>query len=83
MLKAWVKNVYSLCVESGIQCVRSYTGVYTSTISQPSTRVKPSVFTQLPTSFTPAQYTAFYRHFNLLINRLYTISTAPIINKTN
>lgn len=76
---AWVKNVYSLWVTGGVVCGYIYTGILT-TLRLPTTMVvKPQPYTHLTTSFTPSLFTAFFRHFNLLITHLYTLSTVPTI----
>lgn len=79
----WVKNVYSLCVEGGKQCVLLLTPPTLQTTKTYNYRVQPQVFTHFLGSFTPASFTAFFRHFNLLNVRLYTLSTVPITTKTN
>jgi len=79
----WVKNVYSLCVESGKQCVLLFTSPSLHSVQTPDYRVKPSLFTHFLASFTPSSYTAIFSNFNLLYTRLYTLSTVPIITKTN
>ncbi len=79
--KAWVKNVYSLCADYGVKCVHIYTGSRLHTTKSYSYSAQPQLYTQLTTIFTPQLYTAFLSQFNLLNNRLYTLSTAPIINE--
>lgn len=79
LFQTWVKNVYSLWVPSGDTCVDSYTVAHTAQCKTASMGVKPQLSPQLTTSFTPSLYTVFFRQFNLLMGRLYTVSTAPII----
>ena len=75
----WVKNVHSLCVQSGKFCGYSYTGSNLKPTNYPVIVVKPQTYTRFPTSFTPALFTAIFSHLYLLIHHLYTLSTAPII----
>lgn len=79
----WVKNVYSLCVNRGVACDFLYTPSHPTSPKASEMSVKPQTFTHFPTSFTPPLPTAFFTQFNLLITYLYTLSTAPIITKTN
>lgn len=78
---AWVKNVYSLCVEGVETRAQSYTGTVLSPAFVTNTGVKPSRFTQLMDSYPLIEYTAYFRHFNLLLSRLYTVSTVPTITE--
>lgn len=78
---AWVKNVYSLCVEGMVNSAQSYTLCLLSTINYLRARVQPTSFTHTMDSFTPALYTANFPYFNLLSTHLYTLSTAPTIKK--
>ena len=77
--QAWVKNVYSLWASSGSTCAQSYTGLYSLNDKRHTVGVQPHLYTQLTTSFAPSLFTVFFVKFNLLITRLYTLSTAPII----
>lgn len=77
--QAWVKNVYSLCVERGYTCGSLYTDMRTTTTSTINMGVKPQSYTQLTTSFTPYIFTAIFSNLYLLIHHLYTVSTGPII----
>jgi hypothetical protein len=77
----WVKNVYTVGKPLGISSEDLYTGGVYSTINTPTSRVKPSFFTHISNSFTPLLYTLFLPISHLLMDRLYTVSTAPTINK--
>jgi hypothetical protein len=79
----WVKNVYNLCVQYSITCVRSYTGIQSFVYTPLVRRVKTPTYTRFTLPFPPALYTAFLTPFNLVHIHLYTLSTAPIISKTN
>ena len=79
----WVKNVYSLCVNRGATCDFTYTTPTLTHLTGVTMGAQPQSFTHFSTSFTPSLYTAFFSNFNLLMNRLYTLSTAPIIKKMN
>lgn len=78
----WVKNVYSLCVNRGAPCDFVYTSSTLTPTSPIEIGVQPQTFTHFSTSFTPSLYTGFFAMFNLLMNHLYTLSTAPTITKT-
>ena len=80
---AWVKNVYSLWVAGGKTCVNIYTALYMNMPKALTLRVKPHLFTHVTTSFTPSLYTAFFSRLTDVKSGLYTVSTAPITNKTN
>ena len=79
--QAWVKNVYSLCVEGVTTSVQSYTGSLLTMLKATWVRVQPTGYTQTMDSFTPGSYTANFGNFNLLNVHLYTLSTAPTIKK--
>lgn len=79
--QAWVKNVYSLCVEGVVNSAQSYTVSTTSTQSPIDIRVQPQVIPLFLNSFTPYSYTAIFTRLHLLFTHLYTVSTAPIIKK--
>ncbi len=81
LFTAWVKNVYSLCVEGVVTSAQSYTGSLQNVLQLTTTRVQPLSFTHTIDSFTPALYTANFLNFNLLNRHLYTLSTAPTIKK--
>ena len=78
---AWVKNVYSLCVEGVVNRVQSYTAQLQSTICHLRLRVQPTSFTHSLDSFTPALYTANFPNLTDTNTYLYTLSTAPTIKK--
>lgn len=63
MLNAWVKNVYSLCVEGVVNRAKSYTGgVYQH--SNPLTlRVQTPSFTQSLDMFTPKSIHTIFQLF--------------------
>ncbi len=82
-LTAWVKNVYSLCVEGVVTRAYSYTPHVNTTTQATTPRVKPQVFTSFLNSFIPTLYTAFFPPLPLLDTHLYTISTVPTIKKMN
>lgn len=79
----WVKNVYSLCVDRGVRGGFLYTALPMTAFKALQMSVKPQTYTLFPPSFTPALPTAFFSHFNPLITLLCTLSTGPIITKTN
>jgi hypothetical protein len=81
LLQAWVKNVYSLCVEGVINGAQSYTAQLTSLARSIAMRVQPPIFTHTFNSFTPSMYSVNSSHFNLLSTHLYTLSTPPTIKK--
>lgn len=78
---AWVKNVYSLCVEGVVTRAQSYTGGLKANLQAIQTSVQTPFSTNIVTSFTPSLYTANFAHFNLLNDHLYTLSTVPTIKK--
>lgn len=77
----WVKNVYSLCVHRVLACVTSSTPLTKNHLPSTAPVHNSPQFTHFLTIFTPASYTAFFTHFNLLYTRLYTLSTVPINTK--
>jgi len=79
--QAWVKNVYSLCVDGVVTRAQSYTGSVHNAIKTFTVRVQPIVITNSMDSFTPSLYTANFSIFNLLTGHLYTLSTVPTIKK--
>lgn len=79
---AWVKNVYSLCVDSVDACVYSYTGTHPNVNSRNKVVVQPQVYTRFTTSFTPLLFTAIFHHLPDTKYRLSPLSTAPIIKTT-
>ena len=81
LFSAWVKNVYSLCVEGVETRAQSYTGALLSPAFVANMGVKPSRFTQLMDSYPLIEYTAYFPHFNPLLSRLYTVSTVPTITE--
>ena len=82
LLTAWVKNVYSLCVEGVINSAN----LSTTTHRLPSTnyrlRVQTASFTQTLDSFTPSLYTPKNSYLPDTTHQLYTLSTVPTIKKT-
>lgn len=57
------------------------TAVHTNTHEDSKMSVQPQTFTQFINNFPPILYTSFFSNLNLLNSRLYTVSTAPIINE--
>lgn len=80
---AWVKNVYSLCVDSPLNRVQTYTTQWLSDAVIYNPGVKAHSFTRFLDSFAPQLYTEKLHTSNLLINHFYTVSTPPIIKKMN
>ena len=78
---AWVKNVYSLCVERVVNGVRSYTTHQQTTINQLPTRAQLPFFTHLIPTLQPTLYTAKNHQLTPTSYHLYTLSTAPTIKK--
>lgn len=79
----WVKNVYSLCIHHRDNRVNLYTALYPTIVIPQGMGVKLPLFTQVLASFTPQLYTRFFEILPLLIVQLFTLSTPPIISKTN
>lgn len=79
----WVKNVYSLCVDSTTSSVYSYTTTHLMALSSLSSRVQTVLLNSFIPTFKQASFTAFLNNFNLLNTGLYTLSTAPIISTMN
>lgn len=78
---AWVKNVYSLCVDSAVSSVYPYTGAYFTQYSTNKKRVQPTFSTHSLDSFAPRIYTPIFAYLPLLHSGLFTVSTYPTINK--
>jgi len=81
MFKAWVKNVYSLCVEGVLNGVYTYTPFtphYQLPSHQSAQPIKNALFIN---RFTPASYTPISSQLHLIYTHLYTLPTAPIIKK--
>lgn len=78
VLTAWVKNVYSLCTQTGTTSDDLYTpSVQSQQLTHQTvdnSRVTP-LFVQV---FTSRLSTQKNHYFNLLYNHLYPLSTAPI-----
>lgn len=81
LFTAWVKNVYSLCVDSTISSVHPYTGAYFTQYTTYKKRVQPAFSTHSLDSFTPRIYTPIFAYLPLLYRGLFTVSTYPTINK--
>lgn len=79
--QTWVKNVYSLGKLQGITIGQLFTGGYTSLSTPSHIRVKPQLFNHFIDTFTPYLFTQYFKELNLLMGRLYTVSTAPTITK--
>ena len=78
---AWVKNVYSLCVDGVLKGVYSYTGTNFNYTNPVVGRVQNPLFTHSLDSFTPTLYTRIFTSLSLLTTGLYTQSTPPTIIK--
>jgi hypothetical protein len=78
---AWVKNVYSLCVEGVITRVHSYTNFSPLRFIQLQLVVQTPLSPLFIDSFPPALYTAKNSFLPLIDTLLYTLSTAPTIKK--
>lgn len=79
----WVKNVYSLCILGGNKGVYTFTTPSLIVNNSQYLGVKPHFYTQVLASFTPTLYTRFSAFLPLLKVQLFTLSTPPIITKTN
>lgn len=78
---AWVKNVYSLRTDSGVNSV--YTSLsYTAPLyTNPTIRAQLPRFTQVTTFLSSALSTLKNLFQPLLITDLYLVSTAPTMKK--
>jgi len=83
MLKTWVKNVYSLCVQGVVNSAKSYTASLPSPMNTQVMGVKPTHFTHFLDNFPPSLYTPKIALLSLETTHLCTLSTVPTINKTN
>jgi hypothetical protein len=81
LFTTWVKNVYSLCVDSAVNSVHLYTGAYFAQCGAYEKRVQPAFSTHSLDSFTPRIYTPIFAYLPLLYRWLFTVSTYPTINK--
>ncbi len=79
----WLKNVYSLCISYSNGRVNTSTPAYPTQASYRSMGVQLPFYTQVLASFTPSLYTRFFENLPLLNVQLFTLSTPPIISKTN
>jgi hypothetical protein len=80
--QAWVKNVYSLRIARGLTGGRTYTESTQNNQNALSPVHKHPALSQLLPVFKPDLSTVISRHFNLLINYLYPLSTHPTITET-
>jgi hypothetical protein len=78
----WVKNVYRLCVEGVVNSVLLSPTTDNHLLPTNLTRVKPSLFTHILSSFTPLFYTPKNVRLSDTYCHLSPLSTAPTINKT-
>lgn len=78
---AWVKNVYSLRMNSGKDSGDTQFSYTPPTLPNPQTRVQVLSFTQLTTKFSAVLSTLKSRIQPLLITDLYPVSTAPTMKK--
>lgn len=79
--QTWVKNVYSMGIVQGITIGKIFTATRTYIHKHINPRVKPQLFNHFIDTFTPYLFTRYFKEFHLLIERLYTVSTAPTITK--
>lgn len=79
---AWVKNVYSLRMSSGIASGDTLSSYTPPTLATIYTRVQTPTFTQVSTMFSAVLSTLKMSFQPLLIARLYPVSTAPTIKRT-
>lgn len=79
--QTWVKNVYSLCVEGVVICVRSYTGWVQNLVTIHTVRVQPTIRTQLITTFPLSLYTGENSYITDATTDLSPLSTVPTIKK--
>lgn len=79
--QAWVKNVYSLCVERVVNRAYSYTAYVYKSANPQNLRVQPSFFTHILDSFTPIVYTPIFASLPQVNTDFCTVSTVPTIKK--
>jgi len=82
LLFAWVKNVYSLGIQTGITSVHSYTESLSLTHLPHQAVDKLSKLSRIVPAFPPQLSTYFLDKLPPLYNHLYPLSTEPIITKT-
>jgi hypothetical protein len=81
LLSAWVKNVYSLCVEGVVNSGR-LSPIYQLPLTHyPSLGAQPTSFTQVVDTFPPSLYTPKILQLTDTYSHLYTLSTPPTIKK--
>lgn len=78
---AWVKNVYSLRMDSGIHRGKTIVSYTPPSLTHQSLWVQTHAYTHFPTMLSAVLPTLKNIYFHLLIHHLYTVSTAPIIKK--
>jgi hypothetical protein len=78
---AWVKNVYSLRMNSGIERGNTQVSYTPPTLAFTSMWVKAPSYTQVSTMFSSVLSTLKNAILPLLITDLYPVSTAPTIKK--
>lgn len=83
MRKAWVKNVYRVCVDGAVNGAKSYTAAPSSPTYTDTMRVKPTHFTHVIDTFPPTIYTAFSELLPLKLSYFSPLSTVPTITKMN
>ena len=81
LIRAWVKNVYNLCVHRVLTRVQPSTALLTTLTQAVRLRVQPQLIPKLTNSFAPYSYTALFSPLPLVNTHLYTVSTAPTIKK--
>lgn len=78
---AWVKNVYSLRMDSGIARGETSFSYTPPTPAFSRLWVQSPIFTHIPLRLSAVLPTLKNTYFHLLIHHLYPVSTAPIIKK--
>ncbi len=81
MSTAWVKNVYSLRMTSGIERGETLVSYTPPTLPSQSLWVQLVAFTQFPSPLSAVLPTMKNTYFHLLIHHLYPVSTEPTIKK--
>ena len=78
---AWVKNVYSLCVEGVVNRAQSYTTLWTKALNHYTVWVQTISYTHSVDSFPPSLYTPKIQQLTDTRSYFSPLSTAPTINK--
>jgi len=77
----WVKNVYSLRMNSGVLCGQNLVSYTPPALATTRLWVQTLTFTQVSTNFSAVLSTVFSAIQPLLNYHLYPVSTAPTIKK--